>query len=103
MQGGALVTYNNATEPFGHRALAALLPRSWTARIHLRLGALARDYYRRTVEGFLDVATRLDLSERERDVAAMRALLSAGSVTERSESPRPGAIGPSGCSGLPRR
>jgi len=75
MGSGTLISYNNATGLFGHKYLKALLPSSWLARLYRFFGTIACDYYRRTVDGFLEVATQLDAAELDRDVQSMCALL----------------------------
>jgi hypothetical protein len=69
---GTLITYNNATEPFGYQNLQKVVPEEWLERAYQALGSLAQDYYRRTVEGFIDVARQLGTDEIEADVRAMR-------------------------------
>ena len=72
---GTLITYNNATEPFGYNHLKALLPSQFLRRIYHGLGGIASDYYQRTVNGFLKVANELSPHEIQADIAEMRALL----------------------------
>lgn len=74
---GTLVTYNNATEPFAYEQLQRLMPERLLRRFYLAAGRLARDYYIRTVEGFIEVATTLPEADIEHDIERMRASLAA--------------------------
>ena len=58
---GTLMSYNNATEPFGYKTLKAIFPEGLLTKLYVGMGNIASDYYKRTVEGFLDVAK--DMSE----------------------------------------
>ncbi len=77
--GGTLVTYNNATEPFGYRALRAWLPDRFVERGYGALGELARDYYRRTVDGFVESASVLAAAEVGMAIERMQLRLREGS------------------------
>ena len=71
MGSGTLMSYNNATEPFGYKNLKKLLPSSALTKLYLWMGTIASDYYKRTVEGFLDVSKSLSADEIRQDVARM--------------------------------
>lgn len=63
MGDGTLVSYNNATEPFGYKTLKSWLPGRVVDGLCRYMGALANDYYERTVVRFIDVAEGLDEDE----------------------------------------
>ena len=68
---GTLMSYNNATEPFGYKRLKKLLPSGTLTKLYLWMGTIASDYYKRTVEGFLEVSKGLSREEIRQDVARM--------------------------------
>ena len=68
---GTLMSYNNATEPFGYKKMKALLPEGLLSKTYIWMGTIASDYYKRTVEGFLEVSKSLSRDEIQRDVAIM--------------------------------
>ncbi|MCP4871137.1 MAG: hypothetical protein GY898_20710 [Proteobacteria bacterium] len=70
-EGGALITYNNATAPFGYAQLKWLLPKRLLAWLYRSLGGIAQDYYRRTVDGVLRVAGELSAEQLEADEARL--------------------------------
>jgi len=68
---GVLISYNNATAPFGYPQLKRLLPGRVVSWLVGSMGSVAQAYYRRTVEGFVALVDRLDAEERAAAVAAM--------------------------------
>lgn len=77
-EGGALITYNNATAPFGYTQLKFLLPGRLLRWLYRSLGSIAQDYYRRTVDGFLAVAAERSSDDLEADLAVMLEHLAEG-------------------------
>ena len=71
MGDGTLMSYNNATEPFGYKNLKALLPEGMLRKLYLWMGTIACDYYKRTVDGFLQVSKSLSREEIRQDIARM--------------------------------
>jgi hypothetical protein len=70
---GTLISYNNATEPFGYNVLKAILPKGLLHRLYISLGNTACDYYKRTVEGFLDIAQEMNADDIQSDIDKMLA------------------------------
>ena len=75
MQGGTLITYNNATEPFGYRKLQGMMPRRLLTRVYRSLGGIASDYYQRTVNNFVDVMSTLAEQEIQTEIMRLRGAL----------------------------
>ncbi len=59
MKSGTLITYNNATEPFGYDLLSSVLPASVFNSCYNSLGELAQDYYCRTVDNLVVLRNQL--------------------------------------------
>ena len=68
---GTLLSYNNATEPFGYQALKSLVPRKLLTKLYLSMGRFASDYYKRTVDGFLTSSKSLEQTEIDADLERM--------------------------------
>ena len=68
---GTLMSYNNATEPFGYKSMKAIMPHGFLEKMYISMGNVASDYYKRTVEGFLDVAKGLSEDEIKEDIDRM--------------------------------
>ena len=68
---GTLMSYNNATEPFGYKALQSIFPQSILSKLYISLGNVACDYYKRTVEGFLATAQSMTTEAIQTDIDRM--------------------------------
>ena len=58
-------------EPFGYKRLKKLLPSGTLTKLYLWMVPIASGYYKRTVEGFLEVSKGLSREEIRQDVARM--------------------------------
>ena len=65
------MSYNNATEPFGYKALQSIFPQSILSKLYISLGNVACDYYKRTVEGFLATAQSMTTEAIQTDIDRM--------------------------------
>ena len=68
---GTLLSYNNATEPFGYQAFKSFMPKGLLTRLYLSMGRFASDYYKRTVDGFLAISKTLEQAEIDADLERM--------------------------------
>ena len=69
---GTLISYNNATEPFGYHSLKQLLPEQTLQNGYGKLGSIAADYYRRTVDGFVDLVHTMNVHDLRSDITRMK-------------------------------
>lgn len=65
LNAGTLITYNNATEPYGYDLVKSILPTSTFDSTYRSLGDLAKDYYRRTVDNLVKLNATLSKPDRQ--------------------------------------